>query len=155
MSAFKILRVKAVNGKLVLEVAHYDSDGSTIKWHEEYDFLGRTGHKQKEANADGRPYLDNGELAPLAPNPVDGEPMAGSYYAPAGRTWKLKDNTIWLTEDHILSTIRSCHRKGQAVGYDGRSGGRAQRLAGSAEDDTYIAGLLSARSDMLDKEYDL
>ena len=67
MAAFRILNVTAVNGKLVVEVSHFDSDGSTIKWYEEYDFQGRTGHKQKEANADGRPYLDNNELAPLSP----------------------------------------------------------------------------------------
>jgi hypothetical protein len=155
MAAFRILNVTAVNGKLVVEVAHLDSDGSTIRWYEEYDFQGRTGKKQIERNADGRPYLDNNELAPLTPSPIDGEPMAGSYYAPTGRTWKLKDNTVWLTEDHILSTIRSCHRKGQPAGYDGRSGGKSQTVAGSSDDNTYISGLLAARSNMAGRSYDL
>ena len=155
MAAFRILSVTAVNGKLVVEVSHFDSDGSTIKWYEEYDFQGRTGHKKIERNADGRPYLDNNELAPLTPSPVDGEPMEGSHYAPTGRTWKRKDDTIWLTEDHILSTLRNCHRDGQSAGYDGRSGGRSQAVAGSSDDNTYISGLLAARSNMAGRSYDL
>ena len=155
MPAFKILRVDAVNGKLVVEVAHYDSDGSTIKWHEEYDFHGRRGHKQWEANADGRPYMDNDELAPLMLSVIDSRPVEGYYYLPEGRSYKLKDNTIWLTEDHILSTIRSCHRQGQSAGYDGRSGGRSQQINGSSDDNTYISGLRAARANMAGRSYDL
>ena len=154
MAAFRILNVTAVNGKLVVEVSHFDSDGSTIKWYEEYDFQGRTGHKQWEANADGRPYMDNDELAPLMLSPIDGSTVDGHYYLPAGRSYKLKDNTVWLTEGHILTTIRECHAAGQPAGYDGRSGGKAQATTGSSDDNTYISGLLAARSDMKGKSYD-
>jgi len=155
MAAFRVLSVKAVNGKLVVEVSHFDSDGSTIKWYEEYDFQGRTGHKQWETNADGRPYMDNDELAPLATSPATGNVVAGSYSLPAGRTWKLKDDTVWLTEGHILNTIREWHTKGQPAGYDGRSGGKSQTVAGSSDDNTYISGLLAARSNMAGRSYDL
>ena len=155
MAAFRVLSVKAVNGKLVVEVSHFDSDGSTIKWYEEYDFQGRTGHKQWETNADGRPYMDNDELAPLGTSPVTGNVVAGSYSLPAGRSYKLKDDTVWLTEGHILNTIRECHRQGQSAGYDGRSGGKSQTVAGSSDDNTYISGLLAARSNMAGRSYDL
>ena len=86
---FRIIEVSDHQTYLLVEVEHFKTDG-TFDYFENYIWQGREGKKFPTlANAEGRRFMDNGELAPFTVDPY--LPPGNNFfeYLPPGRSWKL------------------------------------------------------------------
>ncbi len=106
---FRIIDVSDHQSYLLIEVEHFKTDG-TFDYFENYIWQGREGKKFPTlANAEGRRYMDNGELAPFTVDPAS---PPGNYfeYLPPGRSWKI-DYDPRIDRNALLTVIEGVHKK--------------------------------------------
>ena len=114
MADFKILDVFADNAWLVIRSEQYNADGS-VWFVENYRWQGREGLKHKrKTNSDGRPLMDDGNIAPLRDVDITG---VADPYLPEGRTC-ARHEVPHMDESSILRTIRSVHTQRLASGWE-------------------------------------
>lgn len=151
---FRIIRVIAVNGLLVVDVDHFNADDS-LWFEEEYLWRGREGDKHKRVTNDqGNLLMDDDDVAPVRLK-ADGDE---EQYLPAGREWKLDTARPHMAEGSILSTIRDIHRqrsveRARWQSYTGLKRA-ADRVQPSEADSAGVAKLLTAFGAMQGQSYD-
>ena len=106
---FRIIEVSDHQSYLLIEVEHFKTDG-TFDYFENYIWQGREGKKFPTlANAEGRRFMDNGELAPFTVDPYL-PPGNYSEYLPPGRSWKI-DYDPRIDRNALLTVIEGVHKK--------------------------------------------
>ncbi len=108
---YRITDVRAQDGHLVVEVDHFNPDG-TLWFAETYLWQGREGNKFLVAvDAQGRRLMDNGLPVPEVPSSTGGfvEEL------PPAREFK-RTTEVHLSNEAILHTISSIHKRGQSTG---------------------------------------
>jgi len=136
---FRIVDVRAEYGQLIVEVQHFNSDGS--HWFfEDYTFQGREEFKRPRViDTQGRLFLDTYAEAPKRSSSGQDE-----YYLPTGAEW-LRSNRPHLDSEGILSVIQSVHEQREVTGWSkGRFRLTVTPLDGR-QDDRRGAAVLAAR----------
>ena len=114
MIDFKIIDIFEHYFCLIVLAEHYHADGG-FWFRENYRWLGSEGLIQKRAtDSEGRPLLDNGELAPT--RPADNHRPEEVAYLPSGRDW-ARLPAPHVDEGSILDTIRSIHAQRLVTGF--------------------------------------
>ena len=153
--AFQIVDVRSEYGHLVVEVQHFNPDGS--HWFfEHYTFQGRENNRQPRVTdqlgrgSTRRMFIkSDGRVAPTRLN-SDGERQ---HYLPDGEEW-LRHNRPHLDEDAILKIISRIHTTRLATGWTKGPLRLTTRALGSTpEDNTGADSLLSRFSGMKDIAY--
>lgn len=115
MSHIEIIDKYVQDCFLVLEVEHYNDDGSF--WYmEHYRWDCIEGLKQKrQVNAEDKILLSDGSVAPVRNRELDDEPM---QYCPDDKEWKYRDGPH-MDDSSLWVTIIDDHHRRKEAGFNG------------------------------------
>ena len=147
---FRILDVRAEYGHLVVEVEHFNDDG-TFAYFENYLWPGREGDKHARVlNKDGKLLLNDGTVAPEKESISARGPV---QYRPAGKAWK-RETTPWMDTASITSVIESKHQRRKVTGWtEGQSRLTVHPRNFTAADTNGVGALVTKFAGLVDTAY--